>query len=106
MHYNADNSDLFFDGKEMYKFKASNKNNSFPSQFCLGSISKKFDCADTEEVYFEGNVYGFSVDYDAIDKSNMYWLKVISKMFEIIEKMFIVLLTNIVNVLTIQNLCL
>ena len=71
LHYNADNSDLFFDGKEMYKFKASNKNNSFPSQFCLGSISKKFDSADTEEVYFKGNVYGFSVDYDAIDKSNM-----------------------------------
>ena len=31
LHYNADNSFLFVNGKEIYKFKASNKNNNFPS---------------------------------------------------------------------------
>ena len=40
LHYNSDNSYLFVNGKEIYKFKAS-KNVSFPSQFCLGSISNK-----------------------------------------------------------------
>ena len=71
LHYNADNSYLFVNGKEIYKFKASNKNNSFPSQFYLGNISNKFDRVDTEAVYFKGNVYDFSVDYDVIDKSGI-----------------------------------
>ena len=39
LHYNNDNSYLFV--KEIYEFKASNKNVNFPSQFCLGSISNK-----------------------------------------------------------------
>ena len=71
LHYNADNSYLFVNGKEIYKFKDSNKNNNFPSQFCLGSISNKFDHVDTGEVSFKGNVYDFSVDFNAIDKSNI-----------------------------------
>ena len=35
---NFDNSYLFVNGKEIYKFKPSNKNVNSPSQFCLGSI--------------------------------------------------------------------
>ena len=70
LHYNSVNSYLIVNGKETYKFKASNKNN-FTSQFCLRSISNKFDRVDTEEVSFKGNVYDFSVDYDAINKSNI-----------------------------------
>ena len=62
---------LFANGKEIYKFGASNKNNNFPSRFCLGSISNKFDSDDLNEVSFKGNVYHFSVDYSAIDKSNI-----------------------------------
>ena len=58
-------------GKEIYKLKASNKSNNFPSQYCLGSISNEFDRVDTKEVSFKGNVYDFSVDYEAIDKSNI-----------------------------------
>ena len=66
----GDNSYLIVNGKEIYKFNAINKNN-FTSQFCLRSISNKFDRVDTEEVSFKGNVYDFSVDYDAINKSNI-----------------------------------
>ena len=33
--------------------------------------SKKFAYVDSEEVSFKGNVYDFSVDYGAIDKSNI-----------------------------------
>ena len=58
-------------GKEIYKFKANNKSNNFPSHYCLGSISNELDSADTKEVSFKGNVYDFSVDYEAIDKSNI-----------------------------------
>ena len=70
-HYNSDNSYLLVNGKEVYKFKASNKNINFPFQFCPGSISNKFDYFDLEEVSLKGNVHDFSVDYDAIDKPSI-----------------------------------
>ena len=60
LHYNNDNSYLFVNGKEIYKFEASYENN-FSSKFCLGSISNKFKL----------NVYDFPVDYSAIDTSNI-----------------------------------
>ena len=44
LHYNADNSYLFVNGKEIYKSKASNKNNNFPSRFCPSrTISNEFN---------------------------------------------------------------
>ena len=42
-HYSGDNSYLIVNGKEIYKFKARNKNVNFPTQIWLGSISNKFD---------------------------------------------------------------
>ena len=48
---------------------ANNKNVNFPTQFCLGSISQRFDYFESKEVSFKGNVYDLSVDYDTIDKS-------------------------------------
>ena len=42
---------------------------NFPNHFCLGSISNRLE-AD-EEVPLEGNVYDFSVNYDAVDKSDI-----------------------------------
>ena len=38
LHYNAENSFFFFSGKEIFKFKAENKNVNFPTQFCLGIL--------------------------------------------------------------------
>ena len=49
LHYNGDKSYLFVNGKEILKFKADNKNISFPIQFCLGSISEKFDAVEYRE---------------------------------------------------------
>ena len=40
-------------------------------KFCLGSISKEFEYVDAEEVSLKGNVYHFSIDYDAIDTSDI-----------------------------------
>ena len=71
MHYNGDNSCLFFSGKEIFKFKADNKNGNFLTQFCLGSISNGFTATESREVSLNENVYDFSVDYNSIDKSDI-----------------------------------
>ena len=71
LHYNADNSYLFVNGKETYKFKANNKNVNFPTQFCLGSTSNGFSAVESREVSLNGNVYDFSVDYNSINKSRI-----------------------------------
>ena len=42
LHYNADNSYLFANGKEIFEFKVDNKDVIFPTQFCLESISNGF----------------------------------------------------------------
>ena len=39
LHYNADNSYLFVNGKKIFKFETENKNANFPTRFSLGSIS-------------------------------------------------------------------
>ena len=71
LHYNADNSYLFVNGKEIFKFKADNKNVNFPTQFCVGNISNGFSATEAREVSLKGNVYDFSVDYSSIDKSDI-----------------------------------
>ena len=71
LHYNADNSYLFVNGKEIFKFKADNKNVNFPAQFCLGSISNRFSGTSSTEVSLNENVYHFSVDYSSIGKSDI-----------------------------------
>ena len=38
LHYNADNSYLFVNGKEIFKLNPTIKNVNSPTQFCLGSI--------------------------------------------------------------------
>ena len=70
-HYLADNSYLFVNGKEIFKFKGENKNVNFPTQFCLGSISNGFSATESGEVSLNGNVYDFLVDYSSIDKSDI-----------------------------------
>ena len=67
-HYNADNSYLFVNGKEIFKLKADNKNVNFPTQFCHGSISNGFSGTESTEVSLNRNVYDFSVNYNSIDK--------------------------------------
>lgn len=62
---------MYVNEKEIYKIKADNKNVDLPIQFCLGSLSNKFDFNDIKEVSFKGNVYDFLVDYNAFDKSDI-----------------------------------
>ena len=54
LHYNADNSSLFVNEKELSKFKAENKNVIFPNQFCLGIISNGLSAVESREVSLKG----------------------------------------------------
>ena len=71
MHYNADDSYLYVNGKEIFKFKANNKNVNFLTQFGLGSISNGFIATESKEVSLNGNVFDFSVSYNSIDESDV-----------------------------------
>ena len=70
LHYNGDNSCLFVNDTEIIKFKAedlmivSNKS-------CLGNVSKDFSTSNMKKTGFNGCIYGFSVDYNAIDIDNI-----------------------------------
>ena len=56
LHYNHDNSYLFVNGKEIFKFKANNGNVNIPTQFCLVTISNGFGAIDSIDVSLKGNV--------------------------------------------------
>ena len=45
--FTADNVYLFVNGKGKFKFKADSKNDNFPIQFVLGSISNGFNNAES-----------------------------------------------------------
>ena len=62
---------MFVSKKEIYNFKADNGGVNFSTQFCLESISNKFTHVEPEDSSFKRNAYDFSVDYDAIDKSDI-----------------------------------
>ena len=69
LQYNADNSYLFINGKEM--FKADNKNANFPTLFCLPSISNGFSATQCRQVSLNGSVHDFSADYNYIHKPDI-----------------------------------
>ena len=71
MHYSANNSCLFVNGKQVFKFKLDNKIVDFPTQICLESIFNGFNNIESKEVSLNGNMYNFSVDYNSIDKSDI-----------------------------------
>ena len=54
-------------GKEIFKFKADNKNVNFPTQVCLGSISNEFSVHESRDISLNGNVYDFLVGYNSFD---------------------------------------
>ena len=70
LHYKGDNSYLFVNGKKIYKVKADNKNVSFLTQFCLGSMSCEFDAFESREASLKGTVFVISINYNAIDISD------------------------------------
>ena len=71
LHYNADNSYLFVNGNEIFKFKGNNRNLNLPTLFCFGSISNGFRAIECREISLNGNMYDFLVDYSSINKYDL-----------------------------------
>ena len=70
MHYNGANSCLFVNGTEIIKFKAKDSEIT-PYELCLGNTSKDWSVDDMKKTGFNGYIYDFSVDYDAIPVSDI-----------------------------------
>ena len=65
LHYNGANNYFFVNGTEIYKFKAKDSE-IVATPLCLGNISKDWSTDNMKQTGFNGHVYDFSVDYDAI----------------------------------------
>ena len=65
LHYNGENSYLFVDGTEIYKFKAKDSE-IVSSPLCLANILKDWSVDNMKKTGFTGYVYDFSADYNAI----------------------------------------
>ena len=63
LRYNGDNSYLFVNEKEIFKFKANDGIVNFPTQFFLGIISHGFSATESREVSLKRCLYDFSVCY-------------------------------------------
>ena len=70
LDYNGANSYLFVNGTEIYKFKAE-ESETVASPLCLANISKDWSADNMKRTGLSGYVYDFSVDYDAIDVSDI-----------------------------------
>ena len=64
LHYNGENSYLFVNGTEIYKFKAKDSE-IVATPLCLGNISKDWSVDNMKKTGLNGYVYHFSVNYDA-----------------------------------------
>ena len=69
MHYNGTNSYLSVNGTEIIKFKAK-ESEITPYPLCLGNILKDWSVDNLKKTGFNGYIYDFSVNYDAISVSD------------------------------------
>ena len=70
MHYNRANNYLFVNGTEIIEFK-SKDSEIVPYSLCLGNISKDWTNDNLKKTRFNGYIYDFSTDYNAINKSDI-----------------------------------
>ena len=70
MHYNRAISYLFVKGTEIFKFKAKDSEILAYSS-CLGNISKDWSQDNMKKTGFNGCIYDFSTDYNAIAVSDI-----------------------------------
>ena len=74
LHHDGPNSYLFVNGKEIHKFTAADPE-IVPNNFCLGNVSKDFSASNTKKTGFNGHIYDFSVDYEAIAVNDMLYIR-------------------------------
>ena len=65
LHYNGDNSYLFANGRQELKFKAKD-DLIINERLCLGNLSSEWTTSESESGVYR-NIYGFVVDYKAIN---------------------------------------
>ena len=65
LHYIRENSYLFVNSIEIYKFKEK-ESEIVATPSCLGNISKDWPVDNIKRTGFNGYVYDFSIDYEAI----------------------------------------
>ena len=65
LHYNGANSYLFVNGGWINSLKAK-YSEIVPTPLCLGNVSKDWSVDNMKKNGFNGYVYDFSVDYDAV----------------------------------------
>ena len=70
LHYNGAISYLFVNAKEIHKFKAKDSEIAATPLY-LRNISKDWSVDNMKKTGFNGYVYDFSVDYDAIAVSDI-----------------------------------
>ena len=70
LHYNGANSYLFVNGTEIIKYKAKDSE-ILAYSLCLGNISKDWTNDKMKKTGFNGCIYHFSTDYNAIAVSNI-----------------------------------
>ena len=69
LHYRGDESYLYVNKTEIWKFKA--KENISWYKFCLGSMSKDFTKDEQSEISLNSSLYNFSVDHSSIKKEDI-----------------------------------
>ena len=69
LHYKGDESYLYVNKIEIYKFKG--KDNTSWYNFCLGSVSQDFAKDKQSKISLNGTVCNFSVDHSSIKKEDI-----------------------------------
>ena len=62
---------MFVNGTEIHKFKAKDSD-IVAIPLCLGNVSKEWSVDNMKRTGFNGYVYDFSVDYDAIAVDDIF----------------------------------
>ena len=70
LHYNGANSYLFVNGTEIIKFKAKDSE-ILAYSLCSGNILKDWSQDNMKKTGFNGYIYDFSTDYNAITVSDI-----------------------------------
>ena len=70
LHYNGASSYLFVNGTEIIKFKAKNSD-ILAYSLCVGNIWKDWTNDNMKKTGFNGYIYDFSTDYNAIAVSDI-----------------------------------
>ena len=73
LHYNGANSSLFVNGTKIHKFTAKDSE-IVPNNLCLGKVSKDFSASSMKKTGFNGHIYDFSVDCDAISADDILYI--------------------------------